>query len=182
MTTTAGSGIASICVTTTPPSDDDRIRWKSGTTDAAGRFSVKAAYNDGAQDRSPWLLEFWDCNTTTSYAPQFVEVMVPANRITSGMKVVLKRGATITGIARDQNSDPAAGACVAVYDGTHQKKAGTEPQPEYTVRAGADGSFKLSGLSAKDKPPAYSEFRYADQISVTLGKTVSIGTVDLERV
>jgi hypothetical protein len=202
VTNVSGHGLAGICITIIEPANDDRFRAKGHSTGSDGRFVISLSNPNFPRDG--WSVEFWDCNASPMYGPAFTLADVPANGIVKNLNATLTVGAAVVGVARDQNGAPAAGVCVAIYDGTHGRYAGTQPLPEYSIRADSNGRFKFSGLESKvqkivfgdckgsafktqwyknwsNEAPQYGSFENSDPIKVTAGNTTDVGAVTLNR-
>jgi hypothetical protein len=150
-------------------------------------------------------MEYWDCNPHPKYAPVLTSVDVPTGNVVDHLKAVLSLGASITGLALDQNGDPASGVCVKSFDGSHVVSAGTSVRAEYKVFADSTGHFTISGLAPRtqklefanctgskfkvewwkdhsNEAPDYGNFENSDPINVSAGQTTNIGTATLTRI
>jgi hypothetical protein len=204
VTNAAGRALAGICLTIIEPSNDDRFRNREGPTGSDGRFVV----NLGPWGNFPlagWSVEFWDCNASPVYAPVFTRADLPSSGSLKNLNATLTVGAAITGDAVDQNGNVAAGACVAIYDGSHNRSGDSEVLPDYSIRADSSGHFKFSGLESKvqkivfgdckgsafkvqwyknwsNEAPQYGNFENSDPITVSAGNTTDVGTVTITRI
>jgi hypothetical protein len=188
--------ISGVCVTTHVDAEGKWGRRTDVKTDASGNYKIKLPYPG-----NPILVEIWDCHATPFFAPFERRGISPRRGQTITVDAVLKPGASVEGRVVDAGGNPLPEICVDAFDGRSDVNRYFSI---YSVPSEANGSFRISGLAPStirlrfagcegssfvaewyDGVPAEEQyagdFDQAASITLSAGKTTSVGNVELSR-
>ena len=147
---TSHAPLANICVTAT--ANQGRSAPSSTQTAADGTYTISGL------DQNTYLINFTDCSSSPTYAPQYYNgtvagsyvsydatwVSVSANATTSSVNATLTLAGSVSGTVTNTSSTPLANICVYAWGahGENTQVAGTATN--------ASGAYTISGLAADD--------------------------------